>query len=104
MKKLVSIIIILAFVLAPNAFAQNAATKLGRGVADIVESPIELVNGITQYSQHNPITGIAAGTLMGTVGMMTRILAGVYELVTFPVPIPAGYMPVMEPEYPTFEH
>jgi hypothetical protein len=34
---------------------------------------------------------------------VVRELVGAYELVTSPIPVPAGYAPVMRPEYP-WEH
>ena len=31
---------------------------------------------------------------------VTRELVGVYEVVTFPAPVPRGYRPILSPEYP----
>jgi hypothetical protein len=31
---------------------------------------------------------------------VVRPLVGVYELVTAPFPVPAGYRPILQPEYP----
>ena len=33
-----------------------------------------------------------------------RELVGVYEIVTFPLPLPRGYKPIMKPEWPNEDY
>jgi putative exosortase-associated protein (TIGR04073 family) len=40
------------------------------------------------------------GVGKGIAYMVGRIVTGVYETVTFPVPIPPGYRPIIEPDVP----
>jgi putative exosortase-associated protein (TIGR04073 family) len=103
MKKLfAAFLVILSLISVPGAFAaDDAFTKLGRGVADIVTSPLEfLVSYSVLAERGNPIVTVVGGTLHGAVMTVTRILAGVYEIVTFPFPLPANYAPIMEPATP----
>ncbi len=81
--------------------AENPVTKLGRGVENVVTSPVEF---LTQYmvagEQGNPVSGIVVGTLFGAGMTVVRILAGVYEIVSFPFPLPKNYEPLLDPETP----
>ena len=40
----------------------------------------------------------------GVVRWFGREFAGAYEIVTFPVPFPRGYKPVMRPEFPNEDY
>lgn len=50
--------------------------------------------------EQGPLLGIPAGFLAGFGLGLMRIGAGVWELATFPVPIPADYKPLLSPRYP----
>jgi len=88
-------------VAAPGvARADTAMDKLGRGVAGMVGGVLELPgNMIKESDKHGP-EGLPLGFAKGLGMIVARELAGVYEFVTAPIPVPHGYRPVLEPEYP----
>jgi putative exosortase-associated protein (TIGR04073 family) len=76
----------------------NPASKLGRGFANVVLSPAEYVVQTAKLMQsHDPLTAYFGGIFQGTCKMVERIGGGIYEIVTFPVPIPKKYRPLMDP-------
>lgn len=80
---------------------QNALRKLGRGIANILFGVVELPNQITKASsEHGGAAGVTYGVGKGFVRWFGRELTGVYDVVTFPVPFPKGYKPIMKPEFP----
>lgn len=83
------------------AFAQNPVIKLSRGLVNIISSPLEYY---IQYnvlsSDYHPGVAAVATTVYGTGFMLARVLGGVYEAVTFPVPLPENYAPVFGAQTP----
>lgn len=78
--------------------ADDAFTKFGRGVANIVISPGELYTQPILLSKDNDApTAIFGGLLKGLSMFLAREVVGVYEVLTFPFPIPKGYRPIIEP-------
>ncbi|MFH1799898.1 MAG: exosortase system-associated protein, TIGR04073 family [Candidatus Omnitrophota bacterium] len=76
----------------------NPASKLGRGITNVVLSPGEYVVQTAKLMEtHDPLTAYFGGVLQGTCKMVERIGGGIYEIVTFPVPIPKKYRPLMDP-------
>lgn len=72
--------------------------KLGRGVVNASTGWIELPKQIVMLNEEwGPAFGVVLGSLHGLEVAAVRTLAGVYEAITFPVPIPAGYAPVVMP-------
>ena len=44
--------------------------------------------------------GFTTGLFTGIFDMGKRLVVGAYEVVTFPVPLPSGYKPIItDPEY-----
>jgi len=98
-------IIILAsfalFLCAPPAGAQTAPRKLGRGLAAMTGGFLELPgNMVAETEARGPGEGIPLGFAKGLGMIVVRELVGVHEFVTAPLPIPAGYRPIIEPEFP----
>lgn len=78
--------------------------KLQRGVINIVLSPIEISHELHVEKRKNEyLPSWVTGLGRGTAYMVGRALSGVYDLVTFPIPVPAGYEPLVYPELVT-EH
>jgi putative exosortase-associated protein (TIGR04073 family) len=79
----------------------NPVRKLGRGLANIVSSPLEIPLGIVSvYEVDGAFAGSTVGTLYGLTAMLLRLAAGGVEVVTFPAPLPGvGYGPLVEPEF-----
>lgn len=79
-----------------DAFADNLWDKGGRGFADIVSSPYEVIRqGKLDYAKKGGV-GIFTGGFRGIGSMVGRLSVGAYELVTFPLP---GYDAILEPEF-----
>ena len=83
------------------AEAQTAARKFGRGLAGMTTMFLEVPGNMVVESQKQ---GYAVGLPLGFVkglGMITpRVLVGVYEFVSAPFQAPAGYRPLLQPEFP----
>ncbi len=78
--------------------------KIQRGFVNIALSPIEIS---TEMAKEKTTDGVIpswfTGMGRGIFYMAGRMLAGGYDLVTFPLPLPAGYEPLVYPEFP-WEH
>lgn len=80
--------------------ARHAGEKLVRGV-------VNLGTGWTEMVEQPYVIGTQQGWLAGTLrgpieglGMtVARTLGGAYEILTFPLPIPSGARPMVEPGY-----
>ena len=105
MKRITNIALIIALmsciVLVPSAcFAQNMLRKLGRGLANIITSPIEIPKSVQEsFYEDGPVAAGTYGVLDGVYKFVARTLVGVYEVVSFPFPLPADYAPIVEPEF-----
>ena len=111
--KLLSLLLVAAFLLPLGALAtdiddppkgQNALRKLGRGIANVLFGIVEVPNQITKATSEHGGGALPYGIGKGFVRWFGRELAGVYDIVTFPVPIPKGYKPVMKPEFPADDY
>lgn len=102
MKKISLILGTVLFILAGMAASasadDNAFTKLGRGIANIVLSPGEFyTQPILMEKNHDESVAIFGGIVKGFSVFVTRELVGVFEVLTFPFPVPKGYKPLIEP-------
>lgn len=93
-----------------GAFESGPMDKLGRGIANVAFSPLELL--IRPYdvtNEQGEIAGLTTGVIEGVVFTVCRIGVGVTDIVTFPFPWPghkddpndigAGYGPLMRPAW-----
>ena len=81
-------------------YAQDAFTKLGRGVANTLTGWVELPKNIYNTSvEDNAFSGMTLGLAKGAGMTLVRTGAGIYEIATFPFPLPENYRPILEPEY-----
>ena len=102
MKKglIMAVVMIMVLAVATASYAQDPAKKLGRGLANILTGWIELPKNIYDTSvEDNPLAGLTIGLAKGVGMTIVRTGAGIYEVVTFPFPIPEDYGPVLEPEF-----
>lgn len=75
--------------------------KLGRGLANMFTGFVEVPKNISrEWRKSDPATGVIVGGVKGVGWGFTRFATGAYETVTFPVPAPANYEPLMYPETP----
>ncbi len=103
MKNLVVVLLVMglffSFTLAVHA--NGPVKKLGRGAANVVTSPFELTKcmGDTK-AEKGVFAGLTWGVLKGAVNIVKRAVVGVYEIATFPIPLPKDYEPILEdPEF-----
>lgn len=99
-RKMASALLLLTLAAGPQtAFAEDAVIKLSRGIVNIVTSPLEYY---VQYNLsaegNNPLVGLLGGVFYGTGFTVARIISGAYDIVTFPIPLPKGYEPLMKPD------
>lgn len=85
---------------APPALSETATAKLARGAAGITTGFLEIPGNIVQQTREKGAVGVPIGLALGLGMFVTRELVGVYELLTSPFPLPAGYKPILSPEYP----
>ena len=97
-------VFVLIFSLTSVVHADGPMDKLKRGALNVVVSPLEIPNAMWDDWQTGTVTGYLGGAtwgvVYGAIKFTTRALAGLYEVVTFPVPVPKDYWPVIEdPEF-----
>ena len=89
---------------APEVEIQGEGTclrKLQRGFLNVALSPFELSNELSKEVRNDTLPpSWVAGLGRGSIYTVGRALVGVYEMVTFPIPYPAKYKPVLSPEFP----
>ena len=92
--------VVLMLAITTVCFANDPFTKLGRGVANTLTGWVELPKNIHQTSvEDNVLSGITLGLAKGVGMTIVRTGAGIYEIATFPFPLPQDYRPILEPEY-----
>lgn len=84
----------------PNVQADTAAHKFGRGLAGMTCGVLELPGNIVKETEAKGAVGFPIGLATGVGMIVTRELVGVYEFITAPFPVPAGFRPILKPEYP----
>ncbi|MDA9101053.1 exosortase system-associated protein, TIGR04073 family [Omnitrophica bacterium] len=102
-SKKVAFLLIFVLCMAPmTAFAGDGPIeKLGRGLANIVTSPVEYANSYQGLNEsQGAVTTIVGTVIYGTILTVGRIIGGAYETVTFLVPLPEDYRPLMDPSTP----
>lgn len=78
--------------------------KLQRGFVNIVLSPIEISHELGKVKRTDSFLPSWVGGLgRGSYYMVGRILSGAYDLITAPISLPAGYEPLVYPEF-VWEH
>ena len=104
----VSVVVALSLLgVSEPAFAQGTGgtgelmlSKLFRGVVNLVTGWIEIPMQMSDtWKLEGPATGLSWGFVKGIGFALGRTAAGAYETVTFPVPLPEGYEPIMHPEF-----
>ena len=102
MKKIIALFILIVFLFMTSvSFADTPLKKLGRGFANILTCPVEIFYRASESSKDDgPVAGLTWGFIDGMWRMLTRGVVGIYEVVTFPIPLPANYGPIIDdPEF-----
>ncbi len=98
MRRVAILVLVLA---ASAARAQTAPDKFLRGLAGMTTAFLEVPgNMVRETDERGPGEGIPLGFAKGLGMIVPRVLVGVWEFVSAPFPRPAGYAPILEPEYP----
>ncbi|MBZ0169380.1 hypothetical protein MELA_00694 [Candidatus Methylomirabilis lanthanidiphila] len=89
-------------VFAEEGVALPAARKAVRGLTNSGLGVIVEVPKTIYYDtlEDGLLYGLTVGALEGLSWGIARALTGVYEIVTFPFPIPEGYRPIYKPGFP----
>jgi putative exosortase-associated protein (TIGR04073 family) len=84
-----------------QAVEYTAARKAGRGLAAMTTCFLEVPgNMVAQSREHGPGMGIPVGFAIGLGKIVARVLVGTFEFLTAPFEVPAGFKPIIEPEFP----
>jgi putative exosortase-associated protein (TIGR04073 family) len=87
--------------LAAPAAAQTAPRKFARGLAGMTLSVLEVPGNMVAESRARGYgEGIPLGFAKGLGMIVPRTLVGVWEFVSAPFPLPEGYRPILDPEFP----
>ena len=83
------------------AVEYTAARKAGRGLAAMTTGFLEIPgNMVVESRKHGAGAGLPLGFVFGLGKVVIRELVGVYEFVSSPFEAPAGFVPIIEPEFP----
>lgn len=109
MKRIFSIFLILVIMLSAvnPAYCEvpGQLKKLGRGLWNLATCPAEIPNRITKtYDSFGFEQAATYGLLQGIVMMGFRAMVGLYEALSFPIPMPPNYEPIFtDPEFFFFD-
>lgn len=94
-------VFLLIMVSASPAYCDDAVKKLGRGLCNIGTFIFELPLQISRVNATDgPMAGCTWGVLKGLGMSIYRLGVGAYETVTFPIPAPKDYKPILtDPEF-----
>ena len=83
------------------AYCDGQIKKLSRGFSNLFTFPMEIPYQIKKtYDRDGEIGAITYGVLWGLYKAGFRALIGVYEIATFPIPVPGAYEPIItDPEF-----
>lgn len=100
---LASLILGALLILAPvrPLAAETPVGKLGRGVTNFLTCPMEIPTNMGKAVQKHGsfANGAWEGFFSGVFWTLARLMTGIYDIVTFPVPLPWNYEPVLKPPY-----
>ncbi len=105
-KKFAICLFILVLWLPTSVFAEDPfypqgsmLRKLERGGANLLLGGLEFAHDFRQPDRGGLVPPWVIGFGKGFYYTLERTLVGVYEIVTFPIPIPQDYLPIIEPEF-----
>jgi putative exosortase-associated protein (TIGR04073 family) len=84
----------------PENYWHGATRKLGRGVANVLSAPLELIRKPFLVGQQDGgLAGVTVGIVQGLGAAVIREGAGLIEVVTFFAPFPNHFQPLVKPEF-----
>jgi putative exosortase-associated protein (TIGR04073 family) len=99
--RLLPLLLLSGLFTAAPVHAQDAPRKFLRGLAGMTTAFLEVPgNMVAMTRSRGPAEGIPLGFAVGLGMIVPRVLVGVWEFVSAPFPLPAGYRPILKPEFP----
>ena len=81
-------------------YGTGVGKKLGRGISNLAFGWLEIPKGIEDVGEKNNfVAALTWGPIYGVGKAVVRTVAGAYEVVTFPVPLPKDFEPLVQPEF-----
>ena len=112
MKRIVlGVLVIFSLLAMPlGAYAEGIKTglslegsrdKLVRGVLNLADAVVEVPGTMMRKSNDEGVLkGVTLGMVEGVLNTVKRALAGVWEVATFPLPLPENYEAILsDPEF-----
>ena len=84
--KIILIIVLISVSFITESRADNMLHKAGRGLKNIIISPVEIPVSTAEWTKEDPLHGLIVGLPTGFVNCVTRMTAGVIEFITSPFP------------------
>jgi putative exosortase-associated protein (TIGR04073 family) len=97
-RSVMAALITLAFLNAalPVYAADNPITKFSRGLCNLVTFQFEIIEQSKRVkTEHGSAAAMTYGLAKGIAMAGVRALVGAYEVVTFSIPYPASYRPIL---------
>jgi putative exosortase-associated protein (TIGR04073 family) len=83
----------------PGETRKRIAEKAGRGFVNLITGWAEIPKQVDlQWKETNGWDAASKGFAKGFVHAFARTAVGAYEILTFPIPVPEGYRPIIHPE------
>lgn len=82
-----------------RAYGEGVLTKFARGIVNTATGWMELFKQPYRGAQQEGPGGALVGVGKGIGYTVGRTLSGVYDVVTFPIPVPDNFEPFMKPDY-----
>ena len=82
-----------------RGYGEGLMTKFARGVVNVATGWMELFKQPYVGGQQEGAGGVFVGIGKGIGYTVGRTLSGAYDVVTFPVPLPDNFEPLMKPDY-----
>lgn len=83
-----------------KSFAGDPIRKLSRGLVNTAFGWVEIPAEIFREAERSAdVGGFMIAPFKGLFKAIGRTVVGVYEVVTFIIPIPSRYRPLIEPEF-----
>ena len=103
MKRFVVVLVAVAMCLGfiSAVYAGNPGDKLARGITNSLSGLLEipLTIGEEWKASNNAGIGIFVGLFKGFFWAIGRTCSGLYDILTFPIPLPKDYDSLMKPDY-----
>ena len=102
-KRIIVVFLLVALIsgsFAAYGFAQSPVRKLGRGLGNLLFGFLEVpINIVDAAEEDGYIAAVTYGVGKGVGMFALRTGVGIYEVVTFLIPLPFHYEPILEPEF-----